>query len=158
MHAIGCNIVCDIYYTNMRLVFDTDVMVAAQRSDAGASRQLIEAALRREIVPLLTVPLMLEYESVMLRHEHLLESSASIADVGALLDAIVAVGERVRLAFLWRPALNDADDEMVLEAAVNGRADALVTFNRRDFGNAAEQFSIPVITPGEALKLMRKAP
>jgi hypothetical protein len=58
----------------------------------------------------------------------------------------------VRLAFLWRPAVIGADNDMVLEAAVNGRADALVTFNTRDFGKTAEGFGIEVIPPGEAIR------
>jgi predicted nucleic acid-binding protein len=66
-----------------------------------------------------------------------------------LLDAVAAVAEPVRLAYLWRPSLPDANDDMVLEAAVNGRADSIITFNRRDFGPAVEQFGIAVMSPGE---------
>lgn len=69
-----------------------------------------------------------------------------------LLDAVAAVAEPVRLAFLWRPAVHDPNDDMVLEAAVNGRADAIVTFNVRDFGKIAMQFGVAVLTPAEALK------
>ena len=50
-----------------------------------------------------------------------------------MLDAVAFVAEPVRLTFLWRPGLRDADDDMVLEAAVNGQADAIVTFNHLDF-------------------------
>ena len=59
--------------------------------------------------------------------------------------------EAVEIRFLWRPQLTDADDEMVLETAVNGRAEAIVTFNRRDFEPAASRFGIAVLAPGEAL-------
>jgi predicted nucleic acid-binding protein len=52
--------------------------------------------------------------------------------------------------------LPDADDDMVLEAAVNGRADGIVTFNLRDFGVPAEQFGIVVLSPGEAVKRLEK--
>jgi hypothetical protein len=48
----------------------------------------------------------------------------SARDVAVLLDAVAAVAEPVKLAFLWRPTLPDADDDMVLETAVNGRAEA----------------------------------
>jgi predicted nucleic acid-binding protein len=73
-----------------------------------------------------------------------------------LLDAVAAVAEPVRLAYLWRPTLPDADDDMVLEVAVNGRADAIVTFNLRDFVASAEHFGIAVISSGEAVKRLEK--
>jgi len=138
----------------MRLVLDTTAMVAAIRSNAGASRWLLLTALeqRHGLSLLVSVPLLIEYEAVMTRPEHLRAARLSAADVGVLLDAVAAVAEPVRLAFLWRPTLPDEDDDMVLEAAVNGRADGIVTFNRRDFGPAAERFGIAVLSPGEAVK------
>ncbi len=127
-------------------------MVAAIRSDAGASRQLLVAGLEGRLMLSVSVPLMIEYQAVMTRPEHLEASRLSAEDVEVLLDAVAAVAEPVRLAFLWRPAAADPDDDMVLEAAVNGRADAIVTFNIRDFGNAAEGFGIEVLAPGVALR------
>ena len=52
----------------------------------------------------------------------------------------------------WRPSLHDADDDMVLEVAVNGQADAIVTFNRRDFRPATAQFGIELLLPGAAIE------
>ncbi len=100
----------------MRLVLDTAVMVAAIRSDAGASRVLLRAALerRRRVTMLVSVALLIEYEAVMTRGEHLDAAGLLSTDVGALLDAFAAVAEPVRLSYLWRPALPDADDDMVL--------------------------------------------
>ncbi|MGH6827872.1 MAG: PIN domain-containing protein, partial [Rhizomicrobium sp.] len=97
----------------MRLVRDTAAMVAAIRSDAGASRRLLQAALERQrgMTLLVSVPLLIEYEAVMTRTEHLKAARLSAADVGVLLDAVAAVAEPVRLAFLWRPTLPDADDD-----------------------------------------------
>lgn len=92
----------------------------------------------------------------MTRTEHLKAARLSTADVGVLLDAVAAVADPVRLAYLWRPILPDTDDDMVLEAAVNGRADAIVTFNLRDFGRPAEQFGIAVLSPGEAVRRLEK--
>jgi predicted nucleic acid-binding protein len=125
-------------------------MVAAIRSDAGASRRLVVAALEQRFMLLVSVALFIEYEAVMTRSEHLAASGLSADDVAAILDALALVAEPVRLAFLWRPMLRDADDDMVLEAAVNGRADAIVTMNRRDFAPASERFGIEVLSPGAA--------
>ncbi|HEX3674461.1 MAG TPA: putative toxin-antitoxin system toxin component, PIN family [Rhizomicrobium sp.] len=141
----------------MKLVFDTIVIVAALRSDAGASRRLVAAALERDIGLLISVPLLIEYEAVLSRREHLEQANLTAVDVGVLLDAFAEVGTPVHLAFRWRPMLRDADDDMVLETAANGGADAIVTFNRRDFRIATQQFGIAVWLPGEALKEMRKA-
>ena len=136
----------------MRVVLDTATLVAAIRSDAGASRLLVTAALMSRLTILASVPLMIEYQAVMTRPEHLKASGLSATDVVVLLDALAAVMEPVRLAFLWRPAVSDPDDDMVLEAAVNGRADALVTFNIRHFARVAERFGIAVLSPGDALR------
>jgi predicted nucleic acid-binding protein len=103
-----------------------------------------------------SVPLLIEYEAVMTRAEHLKSARLSAADVGMLLDAVAAVAEPVRLAYLWRPTLPDVDDDMVLEAALNGQADGIVTFNLRDFGQAAEQFGIAVLSPGDVVKRLEK--
>lgn len=92
----------------------------------------------------------------MTRPEHLKASGLPIDDVNVLLDAVAAVAEPVRLAFLWRPVARDQDDDMVLEAAVNGQADAIVTFNTRDFSEAAVRFGIDVLVPGQAWKGMEK--
>src|SRR5271165_90834 len=142
----------------MKLVLDAAVLAAAIRSDAGASRWLLRAAFerRRGLTLLVSVPLLIEYEAVMTRAEHLGASGLSTADVGVLLDAVAAVADPVRLHYLWRPTLPDVDDDMVLEAAVNGRADAIVTFNLRDFISSAKQFGIAVISSGEAVKRLEK--
>lgn len=153
-----CNIARNIVSLFVRLVLDTAVMVAAIRSDAGASRKLLDLMLKGDpgLRMLITVPLLIEYEAVMTRAQHLKVSRLSVEDVGILLDAVASAGEPVRLAFLWRPTLPDADDDMVLEAAANGRADGLVTFNRRDFAFGASQFAFPVWSPGEALTQSEK--
>jgi putative PIN family toxin of toxin-antitoxin system len=147
-----CNIAGNIYNVSVRLVLDTAAMVAAIRSDAGASRRLLVAALEQRFTLLLSVALMVEYEAVMTRTQHLVASKLSAEDVGILLDAVASVGEPAWSGFLWRPSLRDADDDMVLEVAVNGHADAIVTFNRRDFRPATERFGIEVVSPGAAIE------
>lgn len=101
---------------------------------------------------LASVPLFLEYEAVATRPDHLAVAEATRDDVVNLLDALASRLEPTEIHVLWRPQLRDPDDEMVLETAVNGRADALVTFNGRDFEPAATRFGIPVSTPGDLLR------
>ena len=73
----------------------------------------------------------------------------SQTEVGSILDGLCAVAEEVKIDFPWRPSLKDPEDEMVLETAVNGGADLLLTFNARDFSNA-RQFAIEIDQPGPA--------
>ena len=136
-------------------VLDTDVLVAAFRSDTGASRHVLEAARSRRFNLLLSVPLMLEYESVLTRPEHLVASGATREDVFAVLDELAFVAKRVELVIRTRPLLSDPNDEMVLETAINGRADAIVTFNDRDFRPAASRFC-SVLRPVEVVRQLAK--
>jgi putative PIN family toxin of toxin-antitoxin system len=140
----------------MRLVLDTSVLIASMRSRTGASNILPSAALRKRYDLLVTSTLLLEYEAVMLRHEHLKVAGWTPGHVAAVLDAVGAIAIPVEPSFSWRPALADPDDEMVLEAAVNGRADAIVTFNRRDFLPGVGRFSIEIIVPREAVRRLEQ--
>jgi putative PIN family toxin of toxin-antitoxin system len=133
----------------MRLVLDADVLVAASRSRRGASAAWLQAALRQEVALLASVPLMLQYEAVLLRPQLQAASIFSMAELHELLDAIAVVATRVTISYLWRPRLRDPDDELVLETAVNGRADLLLTFNERDFAGA-ERFAPRISRPGPA--------
>lgn len=140
----------------MRLVLDTNVLVAGLRSPSGASAALIEGALRREFVVVLSVALALEYEAACCDPEQRIASGLSEEQVGVVITALCRVAEPVVPWFLWRPQLRDPADEMVLETAINGRADALVTFNRRDYGEAPIRFGIELVSPKDALRRVRK--
>jgi predicted nucleic acid-binding protein len=130
--------------------------VAALRSDSGASTQLLIGALDRTFEVLVSVPLILEYEAVLTRPEHLEASGLGSSQVNEVLDALVKVSIPVPLRFLWRPRLKDPADEMVLETAVNGAAGWLVTFNLRHLADAAREFGIRVALPRDARREVRR--
>ena len=140
----------------MRLVLDTNILVAALRSPTGASAALLDRALAGTGTPLLTVPLVLEYEARATSPEQRTASGLSAVEVLTVIDALCAVGEAVDTWYLWRPQLRDPKDEMVLEAAANGRADALVTFNARDFGAAPARFGMALMRPQEVLRRLEE--
>lgn len=137
------------------MVLDTDVVVAAMRSPGGASAAILQAARQGRATLLLSVPLALEYEAVCSKAEHRLAAGLTDRQVEVFLDAVIAMATPVEPHFLWRPQLRDANDEMVLETAINGRADALVTFNMRDFGTAPSRFGVEALLPREVIARLR---
>lgn len=133
-------------------MLDTDVVVAAMRSPSGASAALLMAALERSVTLLANVPLVFEYEATCSLKAHRVAAGLDETEVRVFLDAVAALIEPVTTYFLWRPQLRDPSDEMVLEAAVNGHADAIVTFNIRDYGVVPGEFGVDVLQPRDALR------
>ena len=138
-----------------KVVLDTDIIVTALRSATGGSYAVLREAAHGRITPLVTPALFLEYEAVLKRPEQRLVHGLGLRDIDRFLSALAAACEAVEVSFQWRPQLSDANDEMVLEAAVNGQADALITHNVRDFVKGAERFGLRVLRPGEFLKELR---
>lgn len=134
-----------------RAVLDTSILVAALRSKTGASNALLRRVASGEVRPLISPALFLEYEDVLKRPEHREVHGFSLDELDGFLAAFASASDAVECHFRWRPQLRDPGDEMVLEAAVNGGADALVTHNIRDFG-AAKTFNLQILTPGDLLK------
>jgi putative PIN family toxin of toxin-antitoxin system len=133
----------------MRVVLDSNVLVAGTRSRTGTSRLWLRSVLAGDITLLISVPLVLQYEAVLTRREHLDAAGATVEQIRFLLDSLCSIAEAVEVSFLWRPTLPDADDEMVLETAINGHADWLITFNQRDFANVGP-FRFQIASPAHA--------
>ncbi len=72
-----------------------------------------------------SVALFLEYESVLKRHEQMQGHGLPLVEIDQMLQEFAALLIPVEIHFQWRPQLADPGDELVLEAAVNGRADFL---------------------------------
>lgn len=140
----------------MRLVLDTNVVVAGMRSPTGASAALLMAARRGKVTILANVALALEYEATCRRAEHVVAAGLKPVQVAVFIDAVIAMAEPVETHFLWRPQLRDPSDELVLEAAVNGHAAAIVTFNKQDYGAVPMQFGVDVFSPADALRRIKK--
>ena len=126
------------------------------RSPRGASAALLRAARRGQPVLVANVALALEYEAACRRVEHQVAAGLDTEQVTIFIDAVLAMVDPAETHFLWRPQLRDPEDEMVLEAAVNGQAEAIVTFNRRDFGNIPARFGIEILSPIFALRRARR--
>ena len=140
----------------LRVFLDTNVLVAALRCQTGASRLWLRGALDGQFSMLATPTVFLEYEAVLKREEHLKASGALASTIDEILNALAIVVEPVEVSYLWRPQLKDPADEMILEAAVNGRADWIVTFNLKHFVELADRFGMKAVTPGEGLNEIRR--
>ncbi len=139
-----------------RVVIDTSVVTAGLRSRSGAGNAVLRLVAERRLILLATPPLFLEYEDVLKRPEHRLAHGLTPEQIEEFLAELAALVEPVEVHFQWRPQVRDPSDEMVLEAAINGRADALVTYNVADFELAGERFHIPVMRPADLLKKVKR--
>ena len=111
---------------------------------------------REEIVPLMDLKLGLEYRDVALRSEHVRASALSKREILELIQAIEAFAEPVEVVMKTRPLSSDPSDDMILDVAINGRAEALVTSNKKHFAAAGKRFGFSVLTPAELLEKMRE--
>lgn len=132
-----------------RAVIDTNVLLSGLRSKNGASFKLLNLFGKDFFTACISVPLVLEYESVLKRNSR--EIGLTYRDIDDILDYICSVAEHQSIYYLWRPLLPDPKDDMVLELAVESDADIICTFNIRDF-SGAEQFDINVLTPQKLLQ------
>jgi PIN domain len=130
---------------DMRIVLNTNVLVAGLMSRNGASHQILRGIALDVVDFVVSVPLFLEYEDVLKRPSFVRQTGLSAKDIDMVLDLLAANGHQTLLDFMWRPQLRDA----------NGGAAAIVTFNQRDFLPAATTFGLRVITPGDYLPSIR---
>ena len=138
-----------------RVLLDTSVLRAGFVSDAGASRRLLTAALTGRIIAIASTALMLEYEDVLLRPETLERAGVPARDALAFLDGFCALCRPVTVRVRWRPQSPDSGDDLVIDAAVNGLADAIATFNLRDLRAPAARFGIMAEPPADTLRRTR---
>lgn len=133
---------------SQQIVIDTNIFVAAIRSRRGAAFRLVSLVGTGKFDVYISVPLVLEYETAMLKHQPC--TNLSEREIDDILDYVCAVAIKHDVFFLWRPRLRDPKDDMVLETAIAGGCSAIVTYNKRDFVGARD-FNISALTPHEFL-------
>ena len=131
----------------VRVVLDTSVLVAAWRSRTGASFELLRLLRHGRFEIAVSVPLVVEYESALLRH---LSGAQRGNDVHALIDYLCLVAHKQEVFFLWRPLLRDPNDDMVAELAFASGSGAIVTHNLADFAQV-KRLGIRALAPAEFL-------
>ncbi len=132
-----------------QIVLDTNVLISALRSRRGPSFKLLSLIGKGGFDINLSVPLVLEYEAVAKRSRW--SDKPTWSHVSNILDYLCAVGQQQQIHFLWRPQAKDPKDDMVLEVAVAGECDGIVTYNKKDFAEA-KSFGLELWTPKEFLK------
>jgi putative PIN family toxin of toxin-antitoxin system len=133
----------------VRVVLDTCILFSALRSSTGASFRILRSLPERKYQPVVSTPVFFEYEEVLLRPGQFPHLTPE--DINDFLDYLAASCEHCRINFLWRPTLPDPGDDLVLELAVSGQVDAIVTYNLKDFVGS-ERFGIRVISPAQFIK------
>ena len=137
-----------------RIVIDTNVLLSALFSNKGKSFKLIELLGRRAVnedkYNVISVPLALEFEEVLLRPKNRVKYDYfTQEEILLIISDIVTISHKTKLHFLWRPFLKDSFDDKVLETAVNGQAKAIITYNTKDFAGVKKYFDIDILTPAE---------
>ena len=136
----------------MRVVIDTNVFVGACIG-MGASNAVLRACLLHRFVPLMGEVLLNELEAVLGRDALFANSRLVASERSTLLDTYLALCEWTRIYFLWRPNLKDESDNHLVELAVAGDADFIVTRNMRDLRSAELRFrSLQLLSPEDFLK------
>jgi predicted nucleic acid-binding protein len=133
------------------VAIDTSVLIAGLRSALGASYQILQGLGRAEFTVSVSVPLVLEYESVAKRQAR--ELGLTFDDIDNVLDYVCSIAEPREIFYLWRPFLSDPRDDLVLELAVEANAGFILTHNLRDFAGA-EQFGVETLSPGAFLRYL----
>lgn len=138
----------------MKIVLDTSVLIAALRSSTGASAEILRMVLNQEVTLLLDYKLVSEYRDVATRPENLAAFAKTRSEVDEIISVLEAIAEPVFVHTRLRPLSPDPDDDMVVDVAINGHPDALVTHNIADL-RVAEEYGIPVSTPQNFLRNRR---
>jgi predicted nucleic acid-binding protein len=140
----------------MRVVLDTNILVAAARSRQGASFALVSSIPAPEFQPCLSVGLYAEWQDALTRPENL-PPGRTPEDALGFVRYLASQAHLQEIHFLWRPFLGDADDDMVLELAFAAGCRYIITHNARDF-HGSEQLGVAALSPREFLKLIRRTP
>jgi len=142
--------------TAVRVVLDTNVLVAAVRSRQGASFALVNSIPAPEFQPCLSIGLYAEWQEVLMREENLLPGRTPEEALG-FVRYLASQSHLQEIHFLWRPFLPDADDDMVLELAFAAGCRHIITHNVKDF-HGSEQLGVTALSPRDFLNLIRKKP
>ena len=137
-----------------RIVVDTNVLIGAALSKGGGdNREVLRRCFLGLAQPVMGVALFCEYEALFGRSELMKQCPLPPKDQRALLESFLSVCEWVKVYYLWRPNLPDEGDNHLIELAVAGAADLIITNNIRDLKGGELLFpAIKILTPKQFLQ------
>jgi putative PIN family toxin of toxin-antitoxin system len=136
------------------IVIDTNVFVAALRSGGGPSREVVRRSLEGQYQPIFSNALWLEYEDLLGRDVWTQETTED--DRRQVLAALAAASRWIKIFYGWRPNLRDEGDNHLVELAIAGGAEAIVTYNTRDFRLGELRWpDLAVLTPPECREQLK---
>jgi putative PIN family toxin of toxin-antitoxin system len=139
----------------MRLVLDTCMILSAIKSRNGASFLVVRAALAGEFTPVVSLALLAEYADVLFLPSNRVDGWSD-QDLHTFVADLSSASDWAEPHFRYRPTLNDEGDELVLEAAINGRAH-IATYNQKDFPpRSLAPYDIRVYRPRDVLSLLKE--
>jgi putative PIN family toxin of toxin-antitoxin system len=131
----------------MKIVIDTSVWISALITKNSDSRKLLRLIFEKKLSPQMSEALFYEYEDVMKRKKLQERTPLSKEEQVSLLNAYMSTCKWNEIYYMWRPNLNDENDNFVVELAVASGAKAIITYNLKDFTNAELSFSHSITTP-----------
>lgn len=134
-------------------ILDTNILVSALRSRRGHAFLLIEHMFRHEFQPIVSVPLVFEYEAILTKQ--FVPHFFTAEEISGFVDSICNLAKHQEIYYLWRPFLKDPFDDHVLELAFAAKCNTIVTYNTKDF-REAEQLGIQTISPKEFIQELEK--
>ena len=136
----------------MNVVIDTSVWISALIGENGVSREIVRLALQERLAPQMSTTLFLEYEAVMKREKIQKLCILSAEEQKELFNAFLSTCNWNEIFYLWRPNLDDQDDDFLIELAVASNSEVIITENVKDLAFGELHFDIEVLTPKQYLK------
>ena len=136
----------------MKVVIDTSVWISALITKDSSARELLRLAFYKKIFPQMSEALFHEFEMVMKREKIQELTPLGITEQTALFNAFLSTCRWNEIYYMWRPNLSDEDDNFIIELAVASGAEAIITYNLKDFTNAELSFSHTITTPENFIK------
>jgi putative PIN family toxin of toxin-antitoxin system len=130
----------------VRVAADTNILVSALLF-GGTSEQVFLVGLRGEIQLLSSLPILKEFEKVLKEKFKL-----NIHLVREIIEEVMDVAEIVEVSSHIKAISYPDEDNRVLECAIDGKADFIVTGDTRHILPLKEYGGIKILSPSEFLK------